>query len=354
MAAAATTNPATSLSNTLLSQIQPQLAAGNQQIAGQQLQNQLTPELYAQQQQYAGQQQANQNAQYGLQGQENLASLQNTQQQVGLTGQEQQAGYANTEAGIGLEQGYGNESYANQQAQYGLQAQGLTDQGQYLGTQEQIAGGQNALTQQGYQLQQGNLNYQLPLAQQAQAGAAGASGATNTVGNHNAQDTLQQQYNLNTGQLGLSEQQSSLSNQLQNAGFTNQAQQLGLSQQGLGLQEQLAGQTNQYQNAQYGLQSQYAGQQLGFEQQQNQQTGAQAQQQYGFGQQGLGLEQQASNQGYQYQQSQAGLQGALGAAQGQSTLAGDIGNQLGLINQTTDPLSILQGMSFSGTGNSGN
>ena len=66
-------------------------------------------------------------------------------------------------------------------------------------------------------------------------------------------------YNL--GDIGRQQQQASLANQLQQAGFNYQGQQLGLQQQGLGLQQQMDANTFAYQQAQINQAAQQANQQ---------------------------------------------------------------------------------------------
>jgi hypothetical protein len=158
------------------------------------------------------------------------------------------------------------------QQAYGITQGQLAAQNQLLGTQEQVAGGQYGVTQAQLASQQANLNYQLPLAQQAQYGQNAASGSTNTVGAQNAQGTLQQQYGYNTAQLGFQGQQAALGYQGQQAQFTEQAamnalagtqaqQTLQNTQSQVGLESQQAAYQQQgevwgYQGAQAGLQNQ--------------------------------------------------------------------------------------------------
>jgi hypothetical protein len=140
--------------------------------------------------------------QYGVSTQENqLSQLQNQQQ------------LANTQKSLGLEQ-------------------------TLLGTQEGVAGGIEGLTQQELQTQQGQLNYNLPLQLQQQAGAAAAGGATNTVGNRNALATLGEQYGVASAGLKNQAGQAALNYQGQQAGFAEQGGQYAL--QGTEAQQQAA------------------------------------------------------------------------------------------------------------------
>jgi hypothetical protein len=250
-------NPATGLSQTLLSQIQPELAAGQSAIGTAGLETQLAPFLASLQQGYSTQQ------------------YQNSLGQQALSGQ-----------GLGLEQGY-----LGQQQGFAQQQAGLTQ-----GTGG-VAGG-------GLEAQLANLQYQYPLAQQAQEGSAAASGATNTVGNRTALGSLaeQQQYNL-----------GNIHNQM--------------GQANLGLEQQLA--SLGYQGGQLNLQGK-----------------------------SLGLSTQALQQGYGADTIQSGLQNALTGAQDQTAYLGAEANQAETINQATSPLSVLQGGGFTmpvvSTGSGGN
>jgi hypothetical protein len=238
-------NPAASLSQTLLSQIQPDLVAGQSAIGTAGLESSLAPMLAA------------------------------------------------------LTQGYSTEQYQNSLGQQALSAQGLGLESGYLGQQQGFAQQQYGLTQGsggvgggGLEAQLANLQYQYPLAQQAQEGQAAASGATNTVGNRNALGNLAEQQTYNLGQIH------------------NQ-----MGQANLGLEQQLA--SLGYQGGQLGLQ-----------------------------QQSLGLSTQALQQGYGADTAQAGIQGALTGAQDNSAYLAAIANQAETINQATSPLSVLQGGSF--------
>lgn len=148
----------------------------------------------------------------------NTLSGQAAAQQFGITTQQNQlAGLTNT------------QQYQNTVGQLGLE-QSL------LGTQQQVAGGIQGLTQQQLGVQQGQLNYNLPLALQQQRGQAAAAGAANTVGNQQAQQTIGEQYGVNSYNLANQSQQSALNYQGQQAGFTEQAGQYGI--QGTAAQEQ--------------------------------------------------------------------------------------------------------------------
>lgn len=177
-------------------------------------------------------------ASLGLQSAELAQSTALQQQQIGnqLAGNQISAGGAAAQFGVTTAQnqlaGVANtEQLANTQANLGFE-QAL------LGSQEKVAGGIEGLAQQQFATQQGQLNYQLPLALQAQRGQAAAAGSTNTVGNRNALGTIQEQYGVNTSTLSNQAQQSALNYQGQQAAFTEQGQQYGL--QGTEAQQQAA------------------------------------------------------------------------------------------------------------------
>lgn len=205
-------NPATSLSQTLLSQIGPELAAGNSAIGSAGLTSQLAPYLAALQQGYSTQQ------------------YQNSLGQQALSGQ-----------GLALEQGYLGQQQGFAQQQYGL-TQGTGG----------VGGG-------GLEAQLANLQYQYPLAQQQQEGQAAASGATNTVGNRNAMGNLaeQQQYNLGNIHNQMGQANLGLEQQLASLGY--QGGQLGLQQQSLGLSTQALQQGYAADTAQSGIQNALTG-----------------------------------------------------------------------------------------------
>lgn len=197
-----------------------------------------------------------------------IAGLQGQQALVGPETQ-QNVAYANALAGIQSSQ------YGIQQQQTGLQS---------LENTQQIAqnASQQGTEQAGYNLQQGaigiqgqelgnqqqqlNLNYNNALRSQQDQGAA--SGSTYTHGQSSAISTLGQQQSLQSGALGL--QNSLLNNQSQAAANTQQGevsnylfgqQQLGNNQTNLGLIAQANGLSNQqaltmlnYQNQQAGVQ----------------------------------------------------------------------------------------------------
>lgn len=176
----------------------------------------------------------------GIQSQTTGLQEQNLSQQFGITtGQSALSGLENT------------EQLANTQGTLGLE-QSL------LGSQEQTAAGIQGLTQNQLATQQGQLNYQLPLAQQAQAGQAAAAGATNTVGNTNARNTLNEQYQVNTAGIANQSQQSALNYQGQQAGFQEQAGEYGI--QGTAAQQQYGNTAAGLQLSQQGASEQYQNQ----------------------------------------------------------------------------------------------
>lgn len=226
-----------------------------------------------------GLQEQNVAQQYGIGTQQSaLSQLENTQQ------------YQNTAGTLGLEQAL-------------------------LGTQSGLAGQEQGLAQQAFGIQQGQLNYNLPLQEQAAAGQAAASGASNTVGAKNAQNTLQEQYGVSTGLLQNQAQQSALQYQGQQAGFAEQAGEYGIqgtaaqqsyqnTAQNLALTQQGATLSEQNQLAQ--LAQTAAGQ--GISQQQ-----LQAQLASGLTQIGISGEQQQNQFLQQAAQAQAGQAQGLGA-----------------------------------------
>lgn len=177
-----------------------------------------------------------------------------------------------------------------------------------LGLEQALLGTQEGLATQAYGLQQGALNYQLPLAQQAAAGQAAAAGASNTVGARNAQNTLQEQYGVQSGML---------SNQLagQQAGFQEQAGVYGIqgtaaleqeqnTSKNLALTQQ--GATAQYQNQEAQLANTAAGLGISREQLQQQLTS-------GLTQIGISGQQQQDQLMAQAAQATAGQTQGLGA-----------------------------------------
>jgi hypothetical protein len=167
--------------------------------------------------------------------------------------------------------------------------------GQYIGQQEQTSAQQYQEQMGAFGLQQGNLDYQLPVAQQTASGQAAAAGASNTVGAQRTQQGLQQQYGYNTGMLQNQEKQAGTQQFAAQQGYQEQAGQNALTQQSDYIQQQLG---------QLGQQSQAVGYQGQESQYQNQidQLGISAKEQ------GLSAQQAQSQLGYQL--SQLGIQGA--------------------------------------------
>ena len=211
---------------------------------------------------------------------------------------------------------------------------GAVSAGKYIGQEEQTSA-------QGYQeqmaalgLQQGNLNYQLPLAQQASAGQAAASGASNTVGQRNAQGTLEQQYQYNSGMLQNQGQQDTTQQLAAQQGYQQQGAQNALTQSSDYIQQQLGQLGQQSEEVGYqGQQGQYANQiaQLGLQSQQQGINVQQAQSSlaYGLGQLGIGAGQDIN----QYFSQAAGAEGQqqqlLGAAAANAGAATGVGAQTG-------------------------
>jgi hypothetical protein len=227
---------------------------------------------------------ANLESQYGY----SLANAGLSEQSIGLQQQltGQQIGTAQQQQAA--EQGV----YGLQQSQLALDPQSIALQQALLGTQEQVAGGQEALTQGlggigggGYAAQLANLQQQLPLAQQQQAGQAAASGASSSVGNREAAGQITEQNQFNVGNVQSQAAQAALGYQGQQAQFAEQRGQLGLQNTSDYLQSQInklqqssevagyQGQQEQYQNtlaqlgnasAQAGIPAQQAYEQLSY------------------------------------------------------------------------------------------
>lgn len=158
----------------------------------------------------------------------------------------------------------------------GLQSQGLAQQAGTAAEQQAIEqqqyGGQQAqlgLQEKGTALQQANLAYQLPINTEAQVGGAAASGALNTQGDKQKQASVQQQYQYNQGELGLTAQNQYIQGQLnqlgqrseqagyqgQEANLANQQQQLSLAAQQQGISAQQAQSQLAYGLGQLGIQA---------------------------------------------------------------------------------------------------
>ena len=209
---------------------------------------------------------------------------------------------------------------------------GAASAGKYITQEEQLAAQQYGVTQQGLGLQQKNLNYQLPLAEQAAAGQAAAQGATNTVGARQAQGTLKEQYGYQTGMLTNQGKQAALSEQGTQQGLQQQGAQNALTQQSDFIQQQLGQLGQQSQAIGYGgQQAQYANQlaQLGVQSQQQGLSAQQAQSQLGFGLGQLGIQSASDLAGFygQAEQADAGAAAAQTAAIGQAGAATGFGAQ---------------------------
>lgn len=169
-------------------------------------------------------------------------------------------------AGLGASQNYQDallqQSTGLQGAQLENQRTGNTLEQQNIAQQLGIAGGQFGLQKELAGIQQGQLNYNLPIAQDLARSQGAATGTLNTKGYQERYGQIQEQYDVSSAELanqlagqGLSYQGQQLSSANQIAQLKNTAAALGISEQQL--QNQLSSGL-----AQIGVQTGQTGDQL--------------------------------------------------------------------------------------------